>query len=163
MANEFENDLRIDPEQLDVEAIEQAEKFFRYAEEAIKARGIMDRAKLHMDIVESDILIKVRENPEKYGLDKVTVATVEAAAQCNNDTVKAHKEYLAAKETYLILDAATDAMEQRKRMIELMVNLQGQKYFAAPAAPREIGKINKERKRERRRRRRKKQEDDNYA
>ena len=136
--NEFEEDKHIDPSQLDVEACRQADVFFKWAEKAIDARAEADRLKFKHDVTETRIQLLCREHPEKYGIVKLTEASVQAAVKCNEDRIEQWEEYLKARRNSAMLDKAVEAMEMRKRMIEVLITLHGQKYFAGPSVPRDL-------------------------
>lgn len=135
---QFQKDQRIDPNELDLAAATQAETFFYWAEQLVKARRAMDRAKLTVDFVENDLALQIRTNPEEFSITKVTEGAIGA-------TVKTHAKYRDAvqvlsdrKSQVQMLEAAVNAMEQRKRMIEILVTLHGQQYFAGPSVPRDL-------------------------
>lgn len=134
----FENDRKIDPASLDLVAATQPEVFFYWAQQAVEARILQDRAKLNFELVESRLKIQARSNPEDFGLAKVTESALD-------EVVKSHTEYLEAqgalfkvREESMLLDCAVQAIEQRKRMIEVLVTLHGQQYFAGPSVPHDL-------------------------
>lgn len=134
----FRRDRIIDPAELDVAAIEQADRFFYWAERAARARVVLDRTKLQVDLAESRLTIECRKEPSKFGIGKITDATVGHAVHNHPDYKAVCDLHLEAREEYLLLDAAVEAMEQRKRMIEILVTLHGQQYFAGPKVPRDL-------------------------
>lgn len=136
--SEFEEDKRINPGQLDIESCQQADLFFKWAERAIEARHDMDTTKAKRDMVEMRIQMQVRKAPHKFGIEKVTEATITATAKIHADVEKANDDYLNARRNSGMLDAAVSAMEMKKRMIEVMITLHGQKYFAGPSVPRDL-------------------------
>ncbi len=135
---EFDFDKRIDPEALDTECLRQPELFFKYAEKAIEAKGEVDRLELRLDLLRAEVELKIRKHPEKYGLEKATDASVKSAALANEDYLKLHEEWFVARENAALLDAARNAMELKKRMLESLITLHGQQYFAGPSAPRDL-------------------------
>lgn len=166
--NDFEKDRTIDPNQLDIEAARQGELFFKWAERAVEARGETDRLKLYLDTIEAKLQLSCREKPENFGLVKTTEASISAAIKIHDSYQEAFLKYIKAKETQALLERAVDTMEQKKRMIEVLVTLHGQQYFAGPSVPRDLISAWKEqqeqnkdrvnRKQERKIRRRKEEE-----
>lgn len=142
--NEFDDDKKIDPEQLDVEAATQAELFFKWAERYVESEGAMDRAKTRMEAIEARLSLRVRKHPEEYGLDKVTDPSVKQVVLCDDKYKEAKEDYHKKKETCRWMEEARWAMEQRKRMIEILVTLHGQQYFAGPSTPRDLVSAYKE-------------------
>lgn len=134
----YEEDLLIDPEQLDVEWLDQPRKFMRYAEEAAKAKREMDRAKEHCDVVYAEQDSKIRINPERYDIAKVTADSVKATVLQQEAYKKAQMKYNDTKFDYDIAMAAVRAFDMRKSALENLVKLQGQSYFAAPSEPRDL-------------------------
>ena len=135
---DFENDVKIDPEVLDVEALRQADTFYRYARAAAEAHTIADQKKLAWETLGSTLSMRVREHPEKYGLVKTTDNSVMCVVTSRDSYLQAAHEYYLAKETAKILDGAVAALEQRKAMLELLGRLHGQQYFAGPTVPHDL-------------------------
>ncbi len=139
MNNEFETDHKIDPHQLDVEATLQAERFFKWAKRAVEAKVAVDKTKFKMEVVEAQLQLAVRKDPDKYNLPKVTEATINATVKEHPEYRKAVKKWHQAREESAMLDKAVMAMEMKKRMLEALITLHGQQYFAGPSSPRNLG------------------------
>lgn len=136
--SEFDNDKSIEPGQLEVEAVRQADTFFKWAERLIAAKAEVDRQKLAMDILEAKLQLDIRRNPQDFDLDKATEAAILATVKIHPKYIAAYDNFLKAREVAALLEKATEAMEQKKRMIEVLVTLHGQQYFAGPSVPRNI-------------------------
>jgi len=136
--NEFQKDKKIDPSALDVECCKQADLFYKWCKRSILARSDMDHVKLKLEIIEAKLQMDCRKNPENFGVTKLTEAVVMAAVKCHAKYQKAYEEYLEAKENASLLEKAVFAMEQKKRMIENLITLHGQQYFAGPSVPRNL-------------------------
>ena len=78
-ANEFTHDRTIDPSQLDMECVRQADRFFAWAERAAEAGAEVDRTKLTMEVTQARLEIECRQTPEKFGLVKITEGGIKAA------------------------------------------------------------------------------------
>lgn len=136
---ELDFDRAIDPTALDVEAVRQADVFFKWAERSVMARHALDRAKFDMEVQEARTQLGIRANPVKWNLgEKPTEAAIKAAAVVDPVYQTAYRDFLAAREESAMLDKAVEAMEQRKRMLEVLITLHGQQYFASPSAPRNL-------------------------
>ncbi|RLF30294.1 MAG: hypothetical protein DRN14_00115 [Thermoplasmata archaeon] len=133
--NEFESDLKIDPNYLEVEAGRQGELFFKWAERAVEAKERADHAKLKMDVLEAKLSSKARLDPDSFGIAKVTEGSIAAAIKIHPEFLEAQEEHISARADFHMLERAVEAMEQRKRMIEILVTLHGQQYFAGPSVP----------------------------
>jgi hypothetical protein len=121
---QFQRDHKIDPLALDIEAAQQAERFYFWAERSVKAKAALDA-------LEAKLQKAIRLEPDKYGLEKTTEKSIEAA-------MKGTEEWQDAKKVSGIADARTKTMDMKKRMIEVLITLHGQQYFAGPSAPRDL-------------------------
>lgn len=138
--NEFQEDRHIDVNALDVEVAKQPELFFKWSERAVNAKAKVDSAKLRMDVVEATLLASARQHPDDFGIaGRVTDSSVKAAVAIHPDYIKAVKEWHDAREEAGMLSAAVQTMEQKKRMLESLITLHGQNYFAGPSTPRDLG------------------------
>lgn len=147
--NDFEKDLMIDPNQLDLMAAIQGELFFKWAEKAVKARKKADEAKFNLDVTQADLSSQARIDPGSFGIVKVTEAAITEAVKIHPKYKEANQEYLEAKADSALLDKGVEAMEQKKRMIEVLITLHGQQYFAGPSVPRNLVEAWKEEKEKR--------------
>lgn len=136
--NEFDRDQRIDPEQLDVECLRQAELFFKWSERACRAREHLEKQKLRLEILEADLLHRCRRKPQRFGLTKSTEGAIAAAVRRSPEYMDASDDLLKAKNDSAILDRAVATMEMKKRMLESLIQLHGQQYFAGPTTPRNL-------------------------
>lgn len=136
--DEFKKDLAIDPNQLDVEAGMQGELFFKWSEAYVDARHEFDMAKLQLEVLEAEMGSKIRLDPKAHGLTKSTEAAIKEAIIASPDYEDAYLKFIRARTNYSLLEKAVNALEQKKRMIECLVTLHGQQYFAGPAVPRDL-------------------------
>lgn len=133
--SEFERDLQIDIENLDVEATLQPELFFKYATMAKEARENFDMAKMGLSVIEAELARKVREEPRAFGVAKITEASIKEAVLVHPRYRAAYENMVQTKSEADLLNKAQEAMDQRKRMLELLVQLHGREYFAGPSVP----------------------------
>jgi hypothetical protein len=138
MERDYRQDVKIDPEQLDVMWLNQAALYSYYAEASARARDKRDRSKQARDVKRAEVDKDVRTNPSKYGVEKVTVDSVISA-------VESSQEYKQAVETYQedclaadLSQVAVNGMEQRKSALENLVRLHAASYFAGPREPRDL-------------------------
>jgi len=132
---DFEKDLEIDIENLEVEATLQPELFFKYSRLAKEARENFDMLKMRLSVTESELAQKARIRPRAFGLQKVTEASIREAVQTHPKYITIYKKMIKAKSYADLLNRAQEAMDQRKRMLELLVQLHGREYFAGPNVP----------------------------
>lgn len=136
----YEQDIAIDETALEIEWLEQATLFMKYAKNAAEARRTLDQVKESLDIVKAEMDKKIREHPEKFKIEKVTEAVISAAILRSDEFSEANQKYIDAKYELDIAQAAVSAMNQRKEALENLVKLHGQSYFAGPKMPRDIHK-----------------------
>lgn len=134
----FHDDQRLDPNHLDMAAALQAETFFHWAQQAVHARKVADRVKLNVELVENLLSSECRLDPESFHLIKITEAAISSAVKNHPDYKAAMENLIDARHEMSLLDAAVEAMEQRKRMIEVLITLHGQQYFAGPSVPHDL-------------------------
>jgi hypothetical protein len=137
-ADRFTEDKKIDPSQLDVECVKQAERFFDWAQQSIEARAEVDRTKLQMDTIEARLQLRCRDKPEEFGLVKTTEAAINAVVKVHKDYVTAYENHIDAREVSMLLDKAVAAMEMKEKMLKNLITLHGQQYFAGPSVPRDL-------------------------
>lgn len=138
---DYQADLQIDPEALDIEWMEQSQLFMKYADASAQARHDVDIAKEQLELAKSEADLDVRNNPEAYtGSDKKPTESFITAIVTADATVREKQKALhAAKHTADILSLAVKAFEQRKSALENLVKLFGQSYFSGPIEPRNLG------------------------
>jgi len=136
--NEFREDKEIDPSQLDVECVRLGERTYKWAQAAIEAEKVEEEAKFKMGLAEARLEIECRKNPENFGLTRVTDASVKAAVLSHPDVSAAFKKWLDAKRNHKLLQAAVRVMDTKKRMLQGLITLHGQQYFAGPSVPRDL-------------------------
>jgi len=135
----FHKDQKLDPNHLDLAAATQGETFFHWAQQAVVARRRADRAKLNVELEENTLALAIRKDPQNFGLVKVTEAAISATVKSHPDYQNAVVGLANAREEAGLLDVAVASMEQRKRMIEVLITLHGQQYFAGPSTPNNLG------------------------
>lgn len=132
----YEEDLAIDPHQLDEEWLKQPSLYMQYAHQSALSQKIRDKAKERLEVVRAQLDKKIRKDPGKYEVIKVTETTVANA-------ILEQKEYQEAKQDFdelsydaNILQSAVRAFEQRKKALEGLVTLWVGNYFSGPKEPR---------------------------
>jgi hypothetical protein len=136
--SEIKQDRTIDPSQLDVEAACQADLFFKWAERSVEARAEVDRAKLRLSITEARLQMECRKSPENFDLARVTEPAIGAAVKASKKYRETSDALIRAHETSAMIDQAVKALDIKKRMIEVLITLHGQQYFAGPSVPRDL-------------------------
>lgn len=135
---DFKKDLEIAKHELDKEWINQPILFVEWAEQAVNASFVKDKAKERLDLTRAEVDFKIRSNPSKYGIEKITESVV-------TNTIITSKEYKAANDNYLnaikeakILDVAREAFDHKKKALERLTDLFLAGYWSNPNIKKEV-------------------------
>jgi hypothetical protein len=135
----YEKDIQINDQALDIEWLEQPSKMMRYTRHSTDMNRALDQAKQDLDIANAEVDHKIRKNPDKFLVEgKITVDSVKAAILVHPDYQKAYTKFLEAKYEYDMAQGAVRAFEQRKSALENLVKLYQSNYFAGPSIPRDL-------------------------
>ena len=135
---DYNKDLMIDPDGLDVEWLNQPARYMRYSELSAQARRDVDRAKAALDVVRATLDRDIRQHPDKFSLDKITESAVQSVLVVDPKYRTASDAVIQAQYEADLLNSAVRAFDQRKSALEGLVRLQGQGYFAAPSVPHDL-------------------------
>jgi hypothetical protein len=148
MKMDYEKDIEIDESALDIEWLEQPRLMLKYAKNAAEMQLDLDKAKQDLDIAKAEADKAIRENPERFGLEKVTEAAVSNAILISKDYKQAYQTYLDTKYEVDMARGAVNAFEQRKSALENLVRLHGQQYFAGPRVPHDLKELRAEKQKQ---------------
>jgi len=135
----YEQDVKIDPEALDVEWVGQPELMKKYALHAAAAKKELDEAKEELEVGKARIEMDIRKNPALYELEKITEGAIQSTLLLQKEYQKLSQAYTDAKYEYEVAVAVVRAIDQRKTALENLVKLLAASYFAGPQAPRDLG------------------------
>lgn len=138
MELDYEKDIQIDPEALDVEWLNQAELMRKYSKHAADMKYQMDNLKERMEWTKAEVEMKIRSTPEAYGLVKVTESAIQSTLLLEPDYTKVQGEYNESRYEYDVAMAAVRAVDQKKNALENLVKLLSLSYFAGPISPRDL-------------------------
>ena len=138
---DYENDIQIRQDELEMEWLDQPSLMFKYAKNAAEMRRLLDLSKEKLDLAKAEIDKEIRTNPEKFGIEKITETVVANSMLATFKYKKANEEFLNAKYEVDVAQAAVVAMSQRKDALENLVRLHGQQYFAGPKVPHDISEL----------------------
>jgi len=134
----YEEDVKIDPSQLDVEWLEQSRLMVKYTKLQAVIQRDEDTAKEKLEFVSAELDQKIRKNPEKFGIDKITENVIKNTILLNDEYSQVNTEYIDAKFENNTAKGAVRAVDTKKTALENLVKLHGQQYFAGPRSPRDI-------------------------
>ena len=137
----YESDIRIDQDALDVEWLEQPRMVFVYSKNLAFRKRLLEKVTQEIALVKAEIDKEVRQSPELFNVNvKLTETVVNNTIIQQKKYVDIYNEYVEAKYEVNIAQAAVNAMEHRKSALENLVRLFGQQYFAGPTIPRDLSK-----------------------
>ena len=134
----YEDDIKIDETALDVEWLNQPRLCLKYSQELAEAKKEVDQAKEKLDVIRADLDKEIRNNPKKFGMEKITEGAIQSNIVIHNLFRTAETRLTEAKYKSEMIRAAVSAIEHRKDALENLVKLYGQQYFAGPKVPRDL-------------------------
>jgi hypothetical protein len=130
----FKVELAIDKNNLDVCAMHQPELYAQWACNWADAVNDRDRSKDRLSLVRSECDTEIRSTPSEFGWTKVDKPPTEAfiaSAICGHPNfVEANEDFLSACHEVNILSVAKESFEQRRKMIEVLVQLYVSSYYS---------------------------------
>lgn len=144
---DFEKDMAIDPNFLDVAALEQAELAMKYSKEAAHADRVAKKAQEKVKTLRSEMIKEASLDPDMYlgKGQKPTAILIEAYYRAQPVYQQAKDEMIDAEYKRDLVKAAADHISfQRKKMIEVLAGLLQGSYFAGPSVPHDINEVWKE-------------------
>ena len=137
----YEDDIRIDEEMLDVEWLEQPTLFLKYASHFANTQRDLDDVKQKLDILKAELDIEIRKNPTKFGIEKITEGAIQSAILTNASYNALYEILLDTKYENDMAKNAVQAMNMRKDALENLVKLHAQSYFAGPRVPHNLAEM----------------------
>lgn len=122
----------VDKHALDEEWEKQAALYEKYALLLAEAKEVLNKRKAKLDLITAEVGHNARKNPARFGLDKITDATIKDAVLRSKQHQKGMRLRIKAQHRVDVLEATVSALEHKKKALENLVYLHGQSYFAAP-------------------------------
>lgn len=126
----------IDKYALDKEWINQEKMLGKVGQELAKARMEVDRAKSAHEVQQATVDKRIRTNPQKYGLDKITETSIANEVVLQMEKKSTGEKLIQAKYNHAILQAALDRLNARGKAISDLIYLHSIEYFGKPKVPR---------------------------
>lgn len=148
---DYETDIEIDPDHLDLEWLDHSSRMLRYCTYAAETNKEMDLAKVRLDVIKAQLDQQVRSNPDQYNLGmggRLTEASIQAAVITDPEYMLVSQDYIDKKFEHEVAVGVVKSFEHRKSSLENLVRLHGQSYFAGPAVPHNLAEERTLRRRE---------------
>jgi len=130
MSNDLSLDQKIDLFNLDQNAAEQAELVMEWGKKWVTAKRDKKEARKNLDIVKATLDEDIRENPSKYGLEKITEGAIQAKILLSTDYQEAQDMLLQSEYEEDMFSIAFQAIVERGKMIEVEQRFHAAAYFA---------------------------------
>jgi hypothetical protein len=129
---DFDSDIDIDINGLDREWEIHSSKYLKCSQDYANAVFAKDQAKLTLEAVKADLDADIRQNPEKFGVDKVTEAVVANTVILQQDYQDAYTAYTETIRDVNMILAAKSAFEHKKKALEKLTDLYISGYWSEP-------------------------------
>lgn len=135
----YEEEIVIQPDALDIEWLEQAALAMKYSKHFAKCKTAVMRVEEKVKYVRSVLVDKVTRKPSLAGVEKATAPTIEAFYRTHKKYLKVKEVWMDAVEELTMAELAKNEISfTRKATLENLVRLNGQNYFAGPSVPRNL-------------------------
>jgi len=91
-----------------------------------------DSKKMELEVLEAELDLEIRKNPDKFNLPKVTESTVRSALVSQGVYQGVKEELLEANHTVDVLKGLSQALMDKRKSLENLVQLHGMDYFSSP-------------------------------
>jgi len=135
----FEIDVKIEVDALDIECLQQPRLLLKYATVVASAEKQLSVSKRELDLVKAELDKAIRSEPDLYEVTKVTETAIFSTILQQDIYREAEDVVIQAQYDLRIAKGALEAMQQKKDMLEALIRLHGQQYFAGPKVPRDLG------------------------
>lgn len=137
----YEKDIQIDENALDVELLNQSELAMQYGKHWADCYRNLQQAEENIKLVRSELIELANADPEEHlgaGV-KPTKDNIESFYRNHEEHVKAKNEWIQAQYELNIADIAKKEISvTRKAMLLGLIELHGMNYFAGPITPRDL-------------------------
>lgn len=120
---------------LDEELENQPKYVFEYCMEVADAEEKLSRAETKLELLEAEVGKEVRERPNEFGLDKITVESVKSTIILDKRVQKQKDLIIEWKHDVAVFKGAVNALSHRKMALEQLCYLHGADYFSKPKLP----------------------------
>ncbi len=126
--------LEIDLMNLDEEWQEQSALYGRHAVQAADARRNWEEAKAREEVIKCETDRKIRQDPESFGIEKVSEARVANTVVLQPECQEAKRVVIRTRHEMDVVDGFVSALDHRKTAMSKLVDLFLADYFSRPKA-----------------------------
>lgn len=144
----YKEDMQVDRFNLEIELERHTHMYLKYMELEVEAQDIRDRLERRVDLIKAEMDAKVRSNPKKYGIEKVSEGAIKSVVIKSQQYQEKEEEYLLAVKRARTLAGVMKGMEHRKRALTELTSLFNSGYYSG-SRPSTEGISNKRQQRQR--------------
>lgn len=147
----YEQDMEIDVDALDIEWLEQASLAMKYGRHVSFLRRKVNQLEEKKKTERSELIQEANEDPQGCcSKDKPNAADIEAYYRSSTPYKNVVQQLLDAQYELSMAEVAfSEISRTRRTALENLVRLNGQQYFAGPKVPRDLSKEWENRQRQR--------------
>lgn len=136
----YEQDIKIDENSLDVEWLEHSKIAIKYAQLSAEKRKQAKHAEEKTKTIRSELINEANADPDNtIGKSKPNAGDLEAYYRTHPRYKEAKEEEIEAQHEADMAELAQKEISYgRRKALENLVTLHGQMYFAGPSAPRDL-------------------------
>lgn len=138
----YEQDMEIDVDALDIEWLEQASLAMKYGRHVSHLRRKVSQLEERKKTERSELIQEANEDPQGCcGKDKPNAADIEAYYRASTPYKNVVQQLLDAQYELSMAEVAfSEISRTRRTALENLVRLHGQQYFAGPKVPRDLSR-----------------------
>jgi hypothetical protein len=135
----YQKDLKIEVDALDIEWVRHPQKYMAYCEMSAQANDVVRRKKNDLEVIDAKIDKEIRESAEGSS-SKLTADAIKNRIIADERHLTALMNYNDALYQAELLTSAVKAMDSKKVALQEAVRLWAGAYFAGPKVPRDLRK-----------------------
>jgi hypothetical protein len=132
----YKEDLKFDKYSLDEEWERQPSLYMKWGEREADAQEEKDKAERALSIIKSEMDAKIRSNPEKYRIEKISESAINYAVLNSKEYREAELIFIEAKKKARLLNHAVVAFDHKKRALTKESDLWINGYYGGQGLPR---------------------------
>lgn len=130
LPDDSESIVHIDEHRLDRECVRLPSQYRQAAWQAAELNRDVDELKAQLEVVEAEFNLKVRQDPSKFGLEKLTEAALKELGILHPEMRKIEEKIRRAAHKEKLMAALCRALDMKKRSLTNLVELHSAGYHA---------------------------------
>jgi len=132
--NEYDwtKDIRINPNNILKSMWEQTDIFAKYAKKYADCQSKKLSLQRKIKLLESDVELKIRQNPSDYGIEDVKEAAIKATIQSDRQLIELGDEMEKVQKELNVWTQALSGCDHRRSMLKYMTELISKNVWSVP-------------------------------